>query len=655
MVRCNRTIEEHFMLSTYRESFSEARFAKLLYNTRKQQQVTLEQLSEGLCTPSMLSKIEKAERIPRRLLQKRLLERLGMDLVQFDNFLQKDDYEEWRERKRILDSIENDELDKAREYLKQYRSKITEEQNIEYQFYLVMQAQILQHKQVDSLTSEEKEIVQKEILALYEQAMVITLPKGEKTPLANQTLSILELNIILEYKSRIAVQVYKEQKEFDFLWNMYIELLEYVESYCYNEYVKAKIYPKIVFYMYDSVKLCLETEQIQKKEVYLKKMWKKVNHAISLLRNQEKTYYLIELLDSKVYLMEKLENYFSKTSRYSQQAWNALKQKTKDWKETLKSLYEEYGVSYQILDCCYLYQERKVYCLNDVIVKRRTMFGMTKKQLYKGICSEKTLERLEKGTGKAQMAIVAELLHRLLLSAEYLHQEIITEDRELLEEFEQFGYFINHYEFEEAEKWINKIENKIELDILNIQAIEKYKNLILFRTNRLSIERYIQELLKLLQYTIPFSNLLKNNSKWYLTESELILIYHIALAYKRTEEYTKAYEVSNYLYKWCKQCEQEDTIENHISMYECIMAFFVSLLGSMGRYEESNQLSKQLMSKCLKLKRMTVLCSNIYNIAWNQKKKNSITKENYNAKLNQCISFSQLCKEKKVTNFLKKQ
>ena len=56
--------------------------------------------------------------------------------------------------------------------------------------------------------------------------------------------------------------------------------------------------------------------------------------------------------------------------------------------------------------------------------------------MYEGICSEKTLERLEKGKCKAQMAIVAELLHRLLLSAEYLHQEIITEDRELLEEFE---------------------------------------------------------------------------------------------------------------------------------------------------------------------------------------------------------------------------
>ena len=119
------------------------------------------------------------------------------------------------------------------------------------------------------------------------------------------------------------------------------------------------------------------------------------------------------------------------------------------------------------------------------------MFGMTKKQLYEGICSEKTLERLEKGKCKAQMAIVAELLHRLLLSAEYLHQEIITEDRELLEEFEQFGYFINHYEFEEVEKWINKIENKIEPDILNIQAIEKYKNWILFYINRISQEQYI--------------------------------------------------------------------------------------------------------------------------------------------------------------------
>ena len=38
----------------------EKRFAILLSETRKQQEVTLEQLSEGVCTESQLAKIEKA-------------------------------------------------------------------------------------------------------------------------------------------------------------------------------------------------------------------------------------------------------------------------------------------------------------------------------------------------------------------------------------------------------------------------------------------------------------------------------------------------------------------------------------------------------------------------------------------------------------------
>ena len=91
----------------------ETRFSNLLVETRKQQRVTLEQLSDGLCTVSQLAKIEKAERIPTRALQKRLLERLGLDLAYFENFLQPEDYAEWKEQEDILYYIEAEELETA--------------------------------------------------------------------------------------------------------------------------------------------------------------------------------------------------------------------------------------------------------------------------------------------------------------------------------------------------------------------------------------------------------------------------------------------------------------------------------------------------------------------------------------------------------------
>ena len=80
----------------------EKRFATLLSETRNQQGVTLEQLSEGLCTESQLAKIEKAERLPARTLQKRLLERLGFELAGFENFLQAEEYEDWKEKEKIF-------------------------------------------------------------------------------------------------------------------------------------------------------------------------------------------------------------------------------------------------------------------------------------------------------------------------------------------------------------------------------------------------------------------------------------------------------------------------------------------------------------------------------------------------------------------------
>ena len=101
----------------------EKRFAALLSETRKQQGVTLEQLSEGLCTESQLAKIEKAERLPARTLQKRLLERIGFELAGFENFLQAEEYEDWKEKEKILYYIEADDLGTAKKLLKQYEKK----------------------------------------------------------------------------------------------------------------------------------------------------------------------------------------------------------------------------------------------------------------------------------------------------------------------------------------------------------------------------------------------------------------------------------------------------------------------------------------------------------------------------------------------------
>ena len=70
-------------------------------------------------------------------------------------------------------------------------------------------------------------------------------------------------------------------------------------------------------------------------------------------------------------------------------------------------------------DCVYLYQQRWVFYIGDVLRIRREMYGLTQKELCSGICSVKTLRRAEKKESNMQQAYLGALLRRLGLSKEF--------------------------------------------------------------------------------------------------------------------------------------------------------------------------------------------------------------------------------------------
>ena len=76
-------------------------FHNFLTGMRTGKDITLEQLSLGLCTPAMLSFIEAGERQPDKLTRDRLTERLGFENDGFEDFLQPDEYEQWQDRDKI--------------------------------------------------------------------------------------------------------------------------------------------------------------------------------------------------------------------------------------------------------------------------------------------------------------------------------------------------------------------------------------------------------------------------------------------------------------------------------------------------------------------------------------------------------------------------
>ena len=117
-------------------------FGSFLSEIRIKKKIKLEQLSDGLCTVSMLSRIENGTREAEKLLKDCLLQRLGIIPENYENFLYYSVYKHWKERQSIIHCILYNEIEKAQKLLDEYYKTHDMDYLLEEQFYLTMLGQI---------------------------------------------------------------------------------------------------------------------------------------------------------------------------------------------------------------------------------------------------------------------------------------------------------------------------------------------------------------------------------------------------------------------------------------------------------------------------------------------------------------------------------
>jgi len=67
--------------------------------------ITMDQLCQGLCSKRMVCYLKSGERSPGKLLQDRILERLGIETENYEYFLFNEEYNCWEARQLILHHI----------------------------------------------------------------------------------------------------------------------------------------------------------------------------------------------------------------------------------------------------------------------------------------------------------------------------------------------------------------------------------------------------------------------------------------------------------------------------------------------------------------------------------------------------------------------
>ena len=92
-------------------------FGKYLTELRRKYNVSMNVVCDGICDQSVMSRIENGESEVSKLVQDRLLGRLGVAPENFENMVFSDEYERWKVRQKIVNLIMNEKIDSAEELL----------------------------------------------------------------------------------------------------------------------------------------------------------------------------------------------------------------------------------------------------------------------------------------------------------------------------------------------------------------------------------------------------------------------------------------------------------------------------------------------------------------------------------------------------------
>lgn len=429
----------------------------------------------------------------------------------------------------------------------------------------------------------------------------------------------------------------------------YRVLMDYVDMGYYDEIMKAKIYPKIVYYYLKKQILFKEYWNVETQTENLKICEK----AIDKLRDAGRTYYLVELLEIEMQISEiMLDDTFPEDFEKNE----ADKINAKELLSVIKNLYAEYEVPAYMQDCTYFYQQKWIFSMKDVLRIRREMLGLTQEQLCEGICSVKSLRRAEKGQTDMQRETLKKVLNRLGLSGQMQWSRLITSDREAIRMAEELEDYINDRKFSVASKQLESLKSRIDLDIpQNKQYFLEKQALLEFEQGKVTREEFVKMEKEALECTLRAENLYRKENV-YLTEQEIICIRN---SWRGMEGKEKR-ELIDLIFRLYDNYALNNGLSQAISMYEFIAESAVNELGNNGEHVRAEEIDRKSIKASLSCRRVWDIHYKIYDILWNEKKlmKKSgkrVSNNRMNTELKRCIIMSHYVKRYFYENVYKEK
>lgn len=600
------------------------KLVQVIKTMRKQQKISQSELCRGLCSVSVLSRIEKGEKQGDRMLLEALFERLGTTLLYWEKILNNNDIKLYQMQMQIEMLLEEEQLEQVEILLTQYEDFRGVNEPLHKQYKTWTQARVLQ------LKGNIKESLQK-----IKEAFSYTFSEfNEKQfEIKNYYLCYQELQIYFMW-----LQLEREYRNREITVCLE-KLLQYVEERTKDEHYLSQLTP-VLFY---------EIANIKFQENYLEEAYFFCNKGLNIQRKNERLEHLKELLKLKIQIEKKLELEKSRPEIerwYEGLMWLEERGRDLEYQDTTRDEVNIYSIGEIFRNLRKEYQKRQ----DDFMELERDEIRLVRE----------TISRTENGHKNPTQKTCDRYLQQFDKKVKFYSSRIESDDYEVYILQSLLGKKVKQEEVKEAKKILKELEVKLDLtNSYNVQYIRKEKLFLDFLEGKIEGKVYRKQLIEVLKLSVKNYDEIEKNEKLYgyFNRNEIEIMNNIAISYASEENYDLAIQWYRRLFHYF---EKE---YNRVGYGDYIMLLtnYVSSLGNNAQYQESNYLAKKGIYISIKNKDASFLSHLLYEIAWNYKEeskvRNLLSEEKKLSKIAFKMSYeiSQIFEQHNMITFLNEQ
>ena len=529
---------------------------KIITSLRMDRKISLKMLANGLCSIATLSRIERCERIPDKLLLDAIFQRLGKSSDKLEVILTDSDHKLYLHRQQIEKCIIAGDYQEAKKLLDEYANKSEAKEVVHKQYLLKIKAVLSELDDKDMEKSRE----------YIDRAIRTTMAEGEESALENSLLSKTEIQLIL-----MKIYYCSSEKTYEKVSYMLDRLNEYVKQHYTDEEETAKIYAKIVRV---EAKILLEVKMYEEAA-------KICDTALELLGKND---LLLDFYEILVMYIKSLEQIDHESYKF---------RKMKKWEQTLKELYTEYEIQLPVGSMGLLTEndQCEILLLSEIFRKERNARGLSQEQLSVDICTPETISAIENGRRAPTLKNYDKLVKRLNITKEFYNSFLSTEKFEINELRRECNRLIYLKKYEEAELLLNKIIKMVDITLpVNEQYIVFNQALIQYNKNEISKEDALEDAIYALERTFEYNDG-DFDADFNLSQEEVKILNFIGIIYKHLNEPEKAVDI----YKRVLQSYENSkvSVKGHYFGNSLIMANLCINLEQMNKIKESMEIAQQ--------------------------------------------------------------